>query len=491
MFGERDRTPLSSSVDADAYFSEYENTQGRSTAPGLYSAEDFGERLFSVGDRDINHHSLLFERTGLRRSQSAAPRSGSVGPPPGLGINGRSSESLAYGATENSFVGIRRPASAGVIGGQTTSPSAMRSLGLESDDRGAVRPAPKTLMDLIQEDFPSSPSPMYAPEQSASLYSPYPSEYSRRPRSSSPPSQYNRMEPARDGYGVQHQHQVPYNQQDSLGGITRSMDLLQVNARENYNDRMQQREYQSTNVQYTPQPQRSDYMGREYVQEPTAPRSMYATAGQGPRSLPPQQPGHYYDSQPVFYDDRQRSNAPPRMQTQGLPSGHALYVNAPAYGYGTLQYHAGATPQHQQPHRIVRQGGHPTHEYISVVPVQAGGQMAPVQSPQGQYAYWQQQEGPQPSAPTRPMVAYIATAPVAMARVPNSPVLDPPGGRRQKGGRSPKEKGGKGRRGGGGGRRSGPDTHKHAACGSLASPLLDEFRAFKNRDWTMHDIKGE
>lgn len=252
-------------------------------------------------------------------------------------------------------------------------------------------------------------------------------------------------------------------------------------------------------MQYVPQLQRTDYMGREYAQEPTAQRSMYAPAGHSSRArAPPHQAEHYYESHPMYYNDRQPRSAPPPMQAQVLPSSHTVYVNAPVYGYGTLQYRPGA--QHQQQQHIVHhpQGaGHPTPEYISVVPVQAGRQMAAVPSPQGAYAYWQQSEVSPPSAQTRPTIAYVAAhaggvVPVALARAATSPV-DQSGGRHQRvgQGRSPTEKGGKGKRGGGGGgRRSGADTHKHATGGSLASPLLDEFRASKGRNWTMLDIKG-
>jgi hypothetical protein len=237
LFSGRDTAP-SSSTNGVGYFPE-NNNQGRSTAPGLY-AEAFDEPLFhvSASERVDDHQSLLFESTDLRRSQSAAPTlvgSGNLGPPPGLGMSRRSGESFVNDAIENSStaMGLRRAASTGVIGRQTTSPVMMRSLGLESDDGIAVRPAPKTLMDLIQEDFPDSPSPLYIAEKPGESYSPYPSDYGSRPRSSSPP-QYNRMEHARCGYGPEHQDRVSYSQRDSLSGITRSMDRLQVNAREDY-----------------------------------------------------------------------------------------------------------------------------------------------------------------------------------------------------------------------------------------------------------------
>jgi hypothetical protein len=90
-------------------------------------------------------------------------------------------------------LGQRRPASTGVIGGHQSSSSAvLDSLGLGARG-GAVRPAAKTLMDLIQEDFPPE-SPVDAGYLYGADYqreSPYAIE---RPRTTSPlSSQYNAL----------------------------------------------------------------------------------------------------------------------------------------------------------------------------------------------------------------------------------------------------------------------------------------------------------
>jgi hypothetical protein len=90
--------------------------------------------------------------TSFMRSQSAAP----MGPPPGLS----SRDQLNQGHYETGMqLGQRRPASTGVIDEEhDASSSVLASLGFEtaSGGAGAVRPAPKTLMDLINEDIPSS-----------------------------------------------------------------------------------------------------------------------------------------------------------------------------------------------------------------------------------------------------------------------------------------------------------------------------------------------
>jgi hypothetical protein len=136
------------------------------------------------------------------------------------------------------------------------------------------------------------------------------------------------------------------------------------------------------------------------------------------------------------------------------------------------------------------QGGLPPHEqYIAVIPVQSGppGQMAQVSSPSG-YGYWQQSDVPTSNAQTMsPTPIYAHTTPRSMSQVP----MDSPGsgGRRpqQKIPRSPNDKSGATRRGGRG-RRGG--TEKHPTGGAAVSPLLEEFRASKSRDWSIIDIKG-
>jgi hypothetical protein len=83
-------------------------------------------------------------------------------------------------------LGQRRPASTGVIGGsQSSSSSILQSLGSHND---AVRPAAKTLMDLIQEDFPPEP-PSDACQND---YSPRVDIYQDRPRTTSPLLQQSR-----------------------------------------------------------------------------------------------------------------------------------------------------------------------------------------------------------------------------------------------------------------------------------------------------------
>jgi hypothetical protein len=77
-----------------------------------------------------------------------------------------------------------------VIGGQQNSSSAvLNSLGLGTGS-GAVRPAAKTLMDLIQEDFPPE-SPVDAGDLYCSEFQQGSSYSMERPRTTSPLSSQN------------------------------------------------------------------------------------------------------------------------------------------------------------------------------------------------------------------------------------------------------------------------------------------------------------
>lgn len=227
-----------------------------------------------------------------------------------------------------------------------------------------------------------------------------------------------------------------------------------------------------------------------------APAAMQHPSGQLQSPPPPEV------QQQIYYGNR------PQQVEMGTPvltqSGQTVYLNAPSpqYGYATVQYHP-----HQQP-QIIRQqvaGRGPHEQYVSVVPIQGGApQLASIAgAPGGQtYAYWQPDAGGAPLAVPQVTIMNATGpggAPIAVARIgnPQMEISHANGGYAGRG----KEKGGKGRRGGsgsgggggGGGsstptRRSGVEA-KHAPH-SVSSPLLEEFRATKNRDWTVRDIEG-
>ena len=114
----------------------------------------------------------------------------------------------------------------------------------------------------------------------------------------------------------------------------------------------------------------------------------------------------------------------------------------------------------------------------------------PVAPGGGQVAYWQHQE-----------LQVAGMAPAAVIMHPRdggqqqlSMVHSPQHGRSKGNGhvgmRSPANATGKARGGRGSGRGRGDAHVKNVVGTPLASPLLEEFRATKNRDWTMLDIVG-
>lgn len=182
-----------------------------------------------MGTSDILDRRAIGEN--LIRSHSAAPSLDgrlSVGPPPGLAnsetpvVSNRSGVDSYLGpAMDTSRIlqmGQRRPASTGVISGyQSTSSSVLHSLGLGSG--GAVRPAAKTLMDLIQEDFPPE-----SPFEGNGHSSPFPRDeiYLERPRTTSPLSLQTR----------EYLYDEPNGPRGS--GLTNALDRLRVNNNDQY-----------------------------------------------------------------------------------------------------------------------------------------------------------------------------------------------------------------------------------------------------------------
>jgi hypothetical protein len=191
------------------------------------------------------------------------------------------------------------------------------------------------------------------------------------------------------------------------------------------------------------------------------------------------------------------------VQTHILPNGQTVYLNAPPpqqYGYAQVQYH----PQ-TQPHQQIIQlpsgiGPNGEQQYISVVQVQPqvqGGAPVPGTVPGAPYAYYdgngqpggaptyailnpQQSQQPQGTPPPRGSPHRAGTGNVDQRQ-------------NQSGGRG-KEKGGRGRRGGGNNSRrgggGGGGEQKTQSNAAVSSPLLENFKAKKNRDWTALDIKG-
>jgi pumilio RNA-binding family len=504
--------------------------------------------------RSQDHHQMIGET--LIRPHSATPIFDSrlsVGLPPGFvsrqetpphsnqsSVTIRSNVYVEDQYADRSQIfqlGQRRPASTGVIGDSQSSSSsiALNSLGLGTTISGkAARPTAKTLMDLIQEDLPRETLPI----ESGSLYDDsipifHQKSTSRaleRPRTTSPlSSQYMR--------GNHDYHDTIGR---DLGSIRNSIDLSQINKndlnlsdpmnrlyldsaeeisyRQNTNTHKQQArpipQYASGSIPYAPE----SVQGDDNVQ-----RSLYAPVAYHPRPTRPQPQNtrHYssFESQGGRYGSPpQPQQLPAQVQTQVLPSGHTVYVNAtspppppPQYSYATIQYHQ--HPQHHIMHQTVSGGIPPpaSQQYISIVPVQQrGGPTGHLQSvsPRGSYTYWQPPDGHQ-SGPHTVRIVRPGMVPMKVTHqldVPNNSKLGTTESQQHKqkrqgasshGGRS-KDKNGKGRRnssrnnsnaGGAGCIEAKPSPPAHHI--NSDNSLLEDYKAKKNnRDWTVCDIKG-
>jgi hypothetical protein len=240
----------------NSLFLDASNQRGRASVPASYDKPPpgFSEDLFSGTDglsSSIPRHFIVGSSShlgsldrqaigeNLVRSHSAAPSLDgrlSMGLPPGLAnretplVSNRSGgDSYLESAHNNHHVlqqGQRRPASTGVIGEHQSSSSAvLNSLGLGSTGRsGAVRPAAKTLMDLIQEDFPPE-APMYG------LNYPREDMYLERPRTTSPLSQQSREH-------YQYHGRDEKLGRDGTGGLTEALNRFQIGPGDAYNARV-------------------------------------------------------------------------------------------------------------------------------------------------------------------------------------------------------------------------------------------------------------
>jgi hypothetical protein len=254
LFENRNRSGVG--VDYSLFLDSDAHKRGRSSVPASFehAPPGFSSDFLSEGEpssvrRPFDGVNSRFEGSfdrasigeTLTRSHSAAPSFDgriSLGPPPGLAnsetplvshMTSGGESYLAESVVDRRRVvqmGQRRPASTGVIGQSQYSPSAvLNSLGLGGGGGGsAVRPAAKTLMDLIQEDFPpdsASPGEMY------DSYPPRDHIYSERPRTTSPLSQHTR-----DHYYADRDN-VPFGP-DGRNGLTASMDRLQIRPEDAY-----------------------------------------------------------------------------------------------------------------------------------------------------------------------------------------------------------------------------------------------------------------
>lgn len=295
-----------------------------------------------------NNHALRedldFDR--VTRSQSAAPN---IAPPPGMGGH------IFDSVSDILQTGMRRPASTGVIG--------------SSAESSISRPIPKTLMELIQEDFPKTPSPEYTSGIG---------EYGgNRPRSASPPRSKTFLAPAASGNQEYRKEGQYYNEERSDAHV--SHNNPQVIA---YVQQAPQAAAPAPQTQYVSIPvSQLQHNGSVTVQ---AAQHVY------PVTSIQQHPPHY-DIQPVYYTTQRGANG----ATETIP----VYVNpAPYY---TVQYASHENPQ------ILHH--HPSHHPISIVPIHhSPNQPQPPQMAvnNGNYSYWHPEIPSQPYMTSQPHKQY-------------------------------------------------------------------------------------
>jgi len=402
-----------------------------------------------------------------------------------------------------------------------------------------VRPAAKkTLMDLIQEDYPRetnaiAPSSLYDDATPAfqRQRSSHPLE---RPRTTSPlSSQYMREEydyhNERNGGGYRgvQRSMDPSRSMNNGAGVSDPMSRLNLGFGGETSYRNGDHvtphatrpvpQYAPSSSQYAP-----GSIDRQHGEDKMQ-GSVYAPVAYHPRPTRPRphNPGQHppFDSQGGRYGSPpQPQHLPAHVQTQVLPSGHAVYVNAASpppsqYSYATIQYHP-----HPQQHHIVHQtvpGGVPpqhNQQYISIVPMQqGGGPPGHVQTvdQRGSYTYWQppdgHQGGPQTVTIVRPGGVPMKVS-QQMGGNPKQGSTEAQHQHKQKqrqsaasshGGRG-KDKNGKsrrnsGRNGGSGGASNGGETKTPPTAhhNNSNASLLEDYKAKKNnRDWTIVDVKG-
>jgi len=502
--------------------------------------------------RAQEHHQTIGET--LVRPHSATPSFDNktrVGLPPGftnrqetpphsnqsgsiIGSNIRLEEPY-LDRSQISQLGQRRPASTGVIGDNqgSSSTTVLNSLGLSIGlNNKNVRPATKSLMDLIQEDCPreSQIDSGSLCNGSKPVFERLPASHPlERPRTTSPLSSHHMYRDfdayiGRDLRDAQ-KSMDPFRIVDG-SNLSHPMCGLNVGFAEEVsyrtNNKIQTQQarpipqYASVAPQYiTPSIDRSRgqnclqgslYSPVAYHPKPT--RSHHQSSGQ---SVP-------FDSQGGPYESRPRQQQlQAHVQTQVLSPSHAIYVNTPSppppqYAYTTIQYH-----HHPQQRHIV----HPTvaseirpqcnQPYISVAPMQQGGR-SPTDTQSislgGSYTYWQPPNEHQCGSHTvtivRPAVLPIKFAQHKDSNLKLGATQSHQHKQKQRtvsstfhGGRS-KDKNGKGRRNSGRnngnvGGSNGVETKSLQTVlhNSSNNSLLEDYKSKKNnRDWTIFDMKG-
>lgn len=452
-------------------------------------------------NNDILHDpSQKMNRIGLDTSSSSVP--------PGLGIftsdNNSSNDSNGVASPNHQSlyekfdvmqIGSRRPASTGVIGQNSRtsiSPSVMESLGLIPTSDGLITGRKqKPIMDLIQEDFPKTPSPEY-PTENLSSNGNFPSQngfHQTATTSSQPVTSATSSTTTSSATTAKTAPSIQYN----IHNQHKSMTAPHVNFPTKTNNFDNDTPVQHHRVYSNHTEVSSHTASNGYLQgdvRTTHTHNNYRREGIYPSVVPPnlqnnsvhphhhlihQRPSTYeHQHHPMYYNTQRRNDIDSGthriMQTQQNAQ-HSIYVNpAPYTGYTTVQYHHQAPPppthfHHPSPVVIHSHDPAMASRYISAIPVQGP---IPAQVPtNGAYIYFQQPS----NAPAINVIPATSNH--------NSKTRSPYKGSTRNSGNDRSRKNNRTKSNG----LNDPNT-------SNASSVLEEFRAEKNRSWTAFDAKG-
>ena len=487
--------------------------------------------------------------TQIERPQSAAPPVSR--PPPGMESTFSSSPSHNFSINYQSFTeeALKRPASTGVIGDSSNvrNSSFLGSLGglgstssTHSNDNGpssitsrkdvgpntnsfggpTIRPAPKTLMELIQEDCPKTPSPSFLS---------YPELERCRPKSTSPrktPAFKDVSEGTRksnEGISSQVSKEVESYSQRNHDAVRRQIHdtfgrkILYQNEEAPTSGRIPNTSVENPRMNETTpyisipvsQLQHQSLPGQ--LHHPTSNQAIYSTNATSLQHMQPQvnhQPPPY-EIQTVYYSNQQHPDNPSSTE-QILHHHPTMYVNSPAAPYYAVRY-AGHPSTHIH-HTIQNPQIHahhppPQHEYVSIVPIHHHPHITTVSS-NGSYTYWHNSQGnSQPSIVNNVGGSLQITSPAGphsqILNTPQTASIIPLGNnnsspinmsrhqqRVKSGGKNAgdKSKNRKNNRRSAGGESS---PSKHNRGSAVNSQILDDFRNSKNRSWTVADILGK
>lgn len=485
------------------------DTWGKSS---LFSSSNVGSMDDSMQDRKGFSSSIQYNGNGLgggglsglrsnnellgaaiNRSKSAAPQFSDIRipfrSPPGLD-SGQPNDNIG------SSFHTHRSSTPGDLLGDVSNHSHTPSL---AESTGYEKPVQKTVMDLIQEDFPKTPSPEYENDPISDLPGSSRSSLSDKLLVSDPVNSY--AKPSRnDG------NEIPSYHRTGLQNGMKNNIVSNESTHTNYSSQHHYAQNLNSNMDNT------STMSSRMPTVPTGthPSQQLHQGMRNPNSYTPQQM-HYN------YHGEGGAVPAPAMQTQVMPTGHnvapnvspTMYVNHLPYGqYATVQYAPAPYPHPGVPNHVVHpngvnMGGRAPHghEYVSVMPIQAGIPAHMIGS-NGAYIYYPTTPS---SAAVHPTLTVVdsngrPSEAVAVHSIPVGSLPSSSGRGNVARGKipsnrpnSPNSKSNRSRYGRPGSKKSGGsqslDSSRHSLS-SFCTNILEDFRTSKSCSWTAFDVKG-